>query len=102
MDDATLELKRRVYQFTGDFSRAATDAMVALNTPPLKEETLALVDRCREVGRDYEAALEELLAALRAGGGDSDEVARTERLLELLTRELFILGSHPALRGQAT
>jgi hypothetical protein len=47
--------------------------MVALYTPPLTCETLALVEECRELGRAYEAALEELLAA--AGGRAAHRVS---------------------------
>ncbi len=70
-----------------------------MGTPPLTGETLALVRECRAVGRDYEGALDRLLAALREEGDDTGQAERTERLRELLTRELSILASHPALRA---
>lgn len=100
MKNEILDLKQRVYQLTSDFSSALTEAMIALNTPPLTTETLALVRECRAVGRDYDGALDRLLAALRAEGEDPGQVERTERLRGLLARELSILGSHPALRAQ--
>lgn len=98
MGETILDLKRRVYQLTSDFSGAATGAMIALNTPPLTDETLALVRECREVGRDYRGALDELLGALRRSqDADRGEVERIERLRELLERELSLIASHPAL-----
>ncbi len=52
------------------------------------------------MGRDYEEALAAPPAALREEGDDRGQMERTERLRELLTRELSILGSHPALWAQ--
>ena len=102
MGETILDLKQRVYQLTSDFSGAATSAKVALNTPPLTGETLALVRVCREVGRDYRAALDELLGALRRSqDADRGEGERVERLRELLERELSLIASHPALRAVA-
>lgn len=98
MNEKILDLKMRVYQLTGDFSRAATSAVVALNTPPLTEETLGLVRECRAVGRGYGEALDALLAALREEGLDPEEVARATQLKELLGRELGLVNEHPALR----
>lgn len=98
MNDEILDLKMRVYQLTGDFSRVATSAVVALNTPPLTDETLRLVRECQAVGRAYGEALDALLAALREEGLDPEEVARATQLKELLGRELRLVSGHPALR----
>jgi hypothetical protein len=54
------------------------------------------------VGRDYRAALDELLGALRRSqDADRGEVERIERLRELLERELSLIASHPALPAVA-
>ena len=99
MNSEILERKRRVYELTGDFSSAATSAMVALNTPPLTDDARALVLECQAVSRAYGEALDELLAALDEQGPDPEEKARMVRLKELLGRELGLLAAHPALNA---
>ena len=80
MSSNILELQRRMYQLTADFSDAFTRAAVDLNKPPLTSAKLKMVEECRAVGEVYEAALERLLSALRREPeGDPDEIARAWR-----------------------
>lgn len=79
MGEGILELKRRVYQLTGEFGDAFTAAAVALNTPPVTGRTLELVRECEAIGEVYEAVLDSLAAASRREG-DVEEASRMESL----------------------
>lgn len=99
MDNDLLSLKRRVYQLTGDFSGAATDAFVALNSHEPSDQVRPLVERCVSLGEIYEEALGRLLTALRAAPAEdrTGETERVENLRAALKRELELILTHPRL-----
>jgi hypothetical protein len=99
MDDDLLNLKQEVYQLTGDFSNAATEAFVALNSHEPAERVRPLVERCLSLGEVYEAALARLFSALRAAPAEehTGEAGRVENLRSLLRREIDLILTHPRL-----
>ena len=99
MDNELLRLKQEVYRLTGDFSGAATEAFLALNSHEPSDQVRPLVDNCVAIGANYGAALERLLAALRAAPSEdrTGETERVENLRALLQRELNLILTHPRL-----
>ena len=97
-----LNLKREVYQLTGDFSSASTEAFVALNSHEPLDQVQPLVEHCVSLGALYEEALDRLLSALRAAPAE-DQTGETERIENLrvqLKRELDLILTHPRLASR--
>ena len=99
MNNDPLNLKQQVYQLTGDFSGAATEAFVALNSHEPADQVRPLVERCVSLGEIYGAALARLLAALRAAPAEdrAGESERGENLRTQLRREPDLILTHPRL-----
>lgn len=99
MDNDLLNLRQEVYRLTGDFSNAATEAFLALNSHEPPDQVRPLVEHCAALGAIYDEALNHLLAALRAAPSQADagETERVENLRAQLRRELDLILTHPRL-----